>query len=157
LLSEEVFDFSKNTIVAQQASQLKQTMVNDFGAIFELCTWVLDQAISNPNVIKQSLIRQCLKTLQAFLSWIPLGYIFETNLVELILNNFVVPATTRIEGIKCFTEIATLPIEELSPMEQRATKEKICLYFCIFIQKITEITKNRSLVDEYSSIAGGKQ
>lgn len=42
-------------------------------------------------------------------------------------------------------------------MEQRATKEKICLYFCIFIQKITEITKNRSLLDEYQQVAGGKQ
>jgi exportin-1 len=41
LLSEEIFDFSKNTLLATQAKQLKDTMVNDFGAIFELCTYVL--------------------------------------------------------------------------------------------------------------------
>ena len=30
LLSEEVFDFSKNTLLSQQASKLKDIMTNDF-------------------------------------------------------------------------------------------------------------------------------
>ena len=131
-------------------------MVNDFGAIFELCIFVLDQASQNSQVIKGSLVRQCLKTLQAFLSWIPFGYIFETNLFELILNNFIVPSQTRIEAIKCFTEIASLDLSDLNPLEQRALKEKICLYFCVFIQKISEVTKNRSLEEEFKQVQGGK-
>lgn len=30
------------------------------------------------------------------------------------------------------------------------------MYFCLFIQKITEITKNRSLVDEFKTLQGSK-
>jgi hypothetical protein len=70
-------------------------------------------------------------------------------MVDLILNNFLVPNVTRIEAIKCFTEVVSIPLAELTTNDQRVIKEKICLYFCYFIQKITEITKNRSLFEEY--------
>ena len=76
LLSEEVFDFSKKTITRDQAKQLKETLTTEFQSIFQLCDSVISHAISQPESIKASLIRQCLKTLQAFLSWIPLGYVF---------------------------------------------------------------------------------
>ena len=42
LLSEEVFDFSKNTLLSQQAATLKQIMTTDFQHIFTLCYWVLE-------------------------------------------------------------------------------------------------------------------
>lgn len=75
-MSEEVFDFSKKTITRDQAKQLKETLTTEFQSIFQLCDQVISHAISQPEAIKASLIRQCLKTLQAFLSWIPLGYVF---------------------------------------------------------------------------------
>jgi len=37
LLSEEVFDFSKNTILKNHAQQLKETMTSEFSSIFQLC------------------------------------------------------------------------------------------------------------------------
>jgi exportin-1 len=37
LLSEEVFDFSKNTITKENAKQLKETLTNEFGSVFSLC------------------------------------------------------------------------------------------------------------------------
>ena len=156
LLSEEVFDFSKNTLQDSQAKQLKTAMTNEFGAIFELCMWVLNQSLLNPQQLKQSLVRSCLKTLQAFFSWIPFGYIFETPLIELILNNFIVPNPTRIEAIKCFTEIASLDLSDATVEEQRGFKEKICLYFCLFISKIAEVTKGRPFLDEFHAVAGSK-
>lgn len=67
----------------------------------------------------------------------------------MILNNFLVPNSSRIEAIRCFGEIASLNLADSDPAEQRAIKEKLCLYFCIFIQKIAEITKNRNLTEEY--------
>lgn len=70
-------------------------------------------------------------------------------MIDMILNNFLVPNVTRIEAIKCFTEVVSISLADLPPNEQRIIKEKICLYFCYFIQKIAEITKNRSLFDEY--------
>jgi len=59
-------------------------------------------------MIKPSLVRACLKTFQTFLTWIPFPYIFDTELINLILNYFLAPATSRIEAIKCFGEIAAL-------------------------------------------------
>jgi hypothetical protein len=38
-------------------------------------------------------------------------------LIPLILNNFVVPSSTRIEGIKCFGEIAALSLSDAEPAE----------------------------------------
>lgn len=103
-------------------------------------------------MIRPSLVRSCLRTFQAFLTWIPLAYIFDTELIPIILNNFLVPNTSRIEAIKCFGEIASLNFEDCEANEKRAIKEKLCFYFCMFIQKITEITKNRSLLDEFKSV-----
>ena len=57
LLSEEVFDFSKNMIMREHAKALKEQLTNEFAAIFQLCQFVITQSIENPTSIKQSLIR----------------------------------------------------------------------------------------------------
>ena len=41
LLSEEVFDFSKNMIMREHASALKEQLTTEFQAIFELCQFVI--------------------------------------------------------------------------------------------------------------------
>jgi exportin-1 len=50
----------------------------EFGLIFQLCQYVLG-ASADPALLNTSL-----STLQRFLSWIPIGFIFETNLLELL-------------------------------------------------------------------------
>jgi hypothetical protein len=40
--------------------------------------------------------------------------------------------------------------------ENRPNLEKLCLYFCVFVQKIVEITKGRNLLDEFNSVKGTK-
>lgn len=45
LLSEEVFDFSKNSIIRFQAKELKNTLIKEFGSIFEVCSFVINEAI----------------------------------------------------------------------------------------------------------------
>ena len=39
--------------------------------------------------IPDSLFKQCLRTLQAFLSWIPMHYIFNYGLVEGLISKFI--------------------------------------------------------------------
>ncbi len=56
-------------------------MVKDFTTIYELCSLILN----NLNQAKPSLIKACLETLHAFLSWIPLYYIIYTDLIEKLL------------------------------------------------------------------------
>ena len=109
-------------------------MLTEFSSIFELCQFVINEAIRNPESIKQTLIRQCLKTLQAFLSWIPLGYVFQTELVEQVLRNLIGPPSTRIEAIKLFTEISQVDLKDEEEDYQIMYKEKICMFYCIFIE-----------------------
>ena len=55
-------------------------MCGEFGEVFQLCHSVLAEAT------KPSLIKATLETLLRFLVWIPLGYIFETDIIDQLVN-----------------------------------------------------------------------
>lgn len=80
LLSEEVFDFSAEQMTQARIKNLKNQMCGEFSEIFKLCSEVLEEAQ------KVALIKATLETLLRFLNWIPLGYIFETTIIDLLLN-----------------------------------------------------------------------
>lgn len=132
LLSEEVFDFSKNQLTKAQAEQLKSTFIEDFKTVYLLCKNVLDQSLVQGQEISGTLQRGCLKTLQAFMSWIPMGYIFETDLLDILVGNFIIPNATRQEAVRCFQEIANLNVEGEEKEPQYL--EKIVLAYCNFIR-----------------------
>jgi exportin-1 len=46
--------------------------------------------------------------LQAYLTWIPLVYIFNTNLLEILLSLFPRPEFRNL-ALQCLTEVAALP------------------------------------------------
>ncbi|XAR71542.1 hypothetical protein NMG60_11017873 [Bertholletia excelsa] len=102
LLSEEVFDFSRGEMTQQKIKELKQSLNSEFQLIHELCLYVLSAASQ-----RTELIRATLATLHAFLSWIPLGYIFESPLLETLLNFFHVPSYRNLT-LHCLTEVAAL-------------------------------------------------
>ncbi|KAJ3021940.1 Karyopherin transporter [Thoreauomyces humboldtii] len=104
LLSEDIFDFSAEQLTSTKASNLKNKMCDEFAEIFQLCHEVLEKAQ------KASLISATLETLLRFLNWIPLGYIFETNLITILQSRFFVEPAFRNVSLKCLTEIAGLQI-----------------------------------------------
>ncbi|KAI8913065.1 CRM1 C terminal-domain-containing protein [Powellomyces hirtus] len=108
LLSEEIFDFSAEQMTSTKASNLKNKMCAEFAEIFQLCHEVLEKAQ------KTSLISATLETLLRFLNWIPLGYIFETNLINILQSRFFVEPAFRNVSLKCLTEIAGLQIGDYS-------------------------------------------
>jgi len=77
-MSEEIFDFSSGQITQTKAKHLKDTMCQEFSQIFTLCQYVME------NATNVSLITMTLETLLRFLNWIPLGYIFETELIPML-------------------------------------------------------------------------
>ncbi|KAG4135856.1 hypothetical protein ERO13_D08G242900v2 [Gossypium hirsutum] len=101
LLSEEVFDFSRGEMTQQKIKELKQSLNSEFQLIHELCLYVLSASQ------RTELIRATLSTLHAFLSWIPLGYIFESTLLETLLKLFPVPSYQNLT-LQCLTEVAAL-------------------------------------------------
>ncbi|KAI8576810.1 hypothetical protein K450DRAFT_255082 [Umbelopsis ramanniana AG] len=105
ILSEEIFDFSEQMTQAK-ADSLRKCMCSQFAAIYQLCKEVLDCAK------KPELIKVTLETLLKFLSWIPLGYIFETDLVTILCNKYLICPEYRIATLKCLTEIGGLCVQE---------------------------------------------
>ncbi|XP_062104972.1 protein EXPORTIN 1B-like [Humulus lupulus] len=101
LLSEEVFDFSRGKMTQSKIKELKQSLNSEFQLIHELCLYVLSASQ------RTELIRATLSTLHAFLSWIPLGYIFESPLLETLLNFFPMPSYRNLT-LQCLTEVAAL-------------------------------------------------
>ncbi|KAL0691952.1 hypothetical protein Bca4012_091632 [Brassica carinata] len=107
LLSEEVFDFSKGEMTQQKIKEMKESLNRqvrlfcEFLLIHELCLYVLS-ASQRPE-----LIRSTLSALHAYLSWIPLGYIFESPLLETLLKFFPEPAYRNLT-LQCLSEVAAL-------------------------------------------------
>ncbi|RVX76150.1 Exportin-1 [Exophiala mesophila] len=104
LLSEEVFDFSQDQMTSTKAKNLKTTMCAEFSSIFQLCNEVLTTANSI------SLVKATLETLLRFLNWIPLGFIFETKLIDTLVSRFLEVDQFRNITLKCLTEIGGLQL-----------------------------------------------
>ncbi len=102
LLSEEVFDFSADQMTTAKIKNLKSTMCAEFSAIFQLCSEILSSAN------QASLIKATLETLLRFLNWIPLGYIFETDIIDTLRSRFLEVPEFRNVTLKCLTEIGGL-------------------------------------------------
>lgn len=110
LLSEELFDFSSGQITQTKAKHLKDTMCSEFSSIFHLCQFVLEKSPNPP------LITATLETLLRFLNWIPLGYIFETKLINTLIFKFLPVPLFRNVTLKCLTEIAGVTVTNYDDM-----------------------------------------
>ncbi|PNY26121.1 Exportin-1, partial [Tolypocladium capitatum] len=102
LLSEEVFDYSAEQMTSTKTRNLKQTMCAEFSQIFQLCQEVLNTAD------QPSLVKATLETLLRFCNWIPLGYIFETTLIDTLRTRFLSVPEFRNITLQCLTEIGGL-------------------------------------------------
>ncbi|TRX92919.1 hypothetical protein FHL15_006325 [Xylaria flabelliformis] len=102
LLSEEVFDYSADQMTSAKTRNLKTTMCNEFSQIFQLCQEILTSA-NQPSLVKATL-----ETLLRFCNWIPLGYIFETPLIETLRTRFLEVPDFRNVTLQVFTEIGGL-------------------------------------------------
>ncbi len=104
LLSEEIFDYSAEQMTTSKTKSLKNQMCGEFGEVFQLCSEVLEKAQ------KPSLIKATLETMLRFLNWIPLGYIFETNVIDNLIGRFLEVTEFRNVTLKCLSEIANLNV-----------------------------------------------
>ncbi|GAK65900.1 nuclear export receptor crm1 [Moesziomyces antarcticus] len=104
LLSEEIFDYSAEQMTTSKTKSLKNQMCGEFGEVFQLCSEVLEKAQ------KPSLIKATLETMLRFLNWIPLGYIFETNVIDNLIGRFLEQPEFRNVTLKCLSEIANLSV-----------------------------------------------
>lgn len=102
LLSEEVFDYSADQMTSTKTKNLKTTMCAEFSQIFQLCQEILTSA-NQPSLVKATL-----ETLLRFCNWIPLGYIFETTLIDTLRTRFLEVPEFRNITLQVLTEIGGL-------------------------------------------------
>ncbi|KAI9811451.1 MAG: Karyopherin transporter [Pycnora praestabilis] len=141
LLSEEVFDYSADQMTSTKTKNLKTTMCAEFSAIFQLCSEVLSTAN------QASLIKATLETLLRFLNWIPLGFIFETPMIETLRSRFLETPEFRNITLKCLTEIGSL---QIGP--QYSYDEKLVQMFTEVLTTISKIIPlSMDLKNTYSS------
>ncbi|XP_042017470.1 protein EXPORTIN 1A-like isoform X1 [Salvia splendens] len=138
LLSEEVFDFSRGEMTQQKIKELKQSLNSEFQLIHELCLYVLSASQ------RTELLRATLATLHAFLSWIPLGYIFESPLLERLLNFFHVPAYRNLT-LQCLTEVAALSFGDFY------NAEYVKMYAIFMVQLQNILPSNTNFVEAYAN------
>ena len=141
LLSEEVFDYSADQMTSTKTKNLKTTMCAEFSSIFSLCNEVLSTAN------QASLIKATLETLLRFFNWIPLGYIFETPIIETLRTRFLPMPEFRNVTLKCLTEIGGLQLGQ-----EKQYDEKLVAMFTEVLQAIVEIIPlNTDLKSIYNS------
>lgn len=122
-------------------------MTEQFSHIYELCMFVL----STENV-KNTLIKQCLKTFSAFLSWIPYGFIFETELIGKLLGDYFPVPSFRNDTLACLREIAGLKIEQDTENYQTYVEAQYNLYR-EFIKLVHETTQGINFSTQHSQIS----
>lgn len=127
LLSEEVFDYSADQMTSAKTKNLKQVMCNEFSAIFQLCSEILNTAN------QASLIKATLETLLRFLNWIPLGYVFETPIIDTLRSRFLEIPEFRNITLKCLTEIGGLQIGAQFSYDDKLTQ--------MFTEVLTVVSK----------------
>ncbi|KJH51548.1 Importin-beta protein [Dictyocaulus viviparus] len=134
LLSEEVFDFGSQHLTQAKEQHLKQQFCGQFQEVFTLCITILEKCPAN------SIVEATLKTLHRFLSWIPVGYVFETNITQLLSENFLSLEVYRVVTLQCLTEISMIQIET----EDNSYKDKLCAMFCATIKEIGSLLGERA-------------
>ena len=91
-------------MTSAKAKKLKESFNADFSLIFQLCEYIM------ANSLKPTLLVCTFQTLLKFLNWIPLGYIFETTLVHMLVYKFLPEPAFRNDVLACLTEIGSLDI-----------------------------------------------
>lgn len=138
MLSEEVFDFGRNEMVSKRVDKLMDQLTAQFQEVYDTCMFVLKSFIASPAGMRETLVQQTLKCLAHFLKWIPLGFIFETDLIETLLQHFWEPVQYRPECIRCVTEMASL---QLSQEEAAAFKHRLAALWVELVSRVIALPR----------------
>ncbi|KAL7322011.1 Karyopherin transporter [Mucor circinelloides] len=137
-LSEEVFDFSVDHMTVAKMHKLKDQMVNEFGSIFDLCKSVLAQKSTNAHLIKATL-----ETLQKFICWIPVQFVYQQDLIQLLQAN--IKGNQRNLALQCFAEIISLDHVD----SQQYSDIIFSIYTIVYSELISIVSKESDIAQLY--------
>jgi exportin-1 len=89
----------------KKIQEMKGALTQQFFPVYQLCELVMTSSM------KPTLLTQTLDALLRFLTWVPLGYIFETQVVNLLVTKFLPTPSFRKLAMQCLIEVASLETE----------------------------------------------
>jgi hypothetical protein len=89
--------------------KLKTQMVNEFGSIFDLCKSVLSANVP------ESLSKAAFETLLKFISWIPIQFVFQQSLIDILTRKVCYYHYTNGMYSCIFLSLLNQPFSETSP------------------------------------------
>lgn len=140
LLSEEVFDFASGQMTQAKANHMKERFCSEFQAVFQLCQHIMETSQNAP------LVEATLNTLLRFLNWIPLGYIFETTLIDMLTSKFLNVPMFRNVTLQCLTEIAAASM----PANQTYDEQLTALFVATMAQLKSMLPVETNIKEAYA-------
>ncbi|KAL0225343.1 hypothetical protein RCL1_003255 [Eukaryota sp. TZLM3-RCL] len=106
LLSEEIRDFSdRSVLISARAQALKNQLNREFSAVFDTCLKLLQFQGIPPDILNQTLL-----TLERYLPWVDLSYVFQSDLlktlVEAHLSRGDLPIPVKTSILRCLSVVA---------------------------------------------------
>ncbi|KAI8088858.1 armadillo-type protein [Halteromyces radiatus] len=137
LLSEEIFDYSKDQLTMARSHKLQSRMKDEVVMILGLCQQVLTSKTA-----PSTLIQATLETVSRLLSWIPHKFISETQLVPTLIS--LLPEN-RLLVMECFTTIVGLPLS-LDSGQMKPLPVGIYTAVIDYIQKVLPIHQDVTIL-----------
>lgn len=147
LLSEEVFEFSLKQLTSKKIDDLKERLTEEFQLIYQLCEFVMQ------NAKNQLTLQTTLQCFLRFLFWIPLYYVFETQLIDMLLHKFLPHEQFRCDALQCLTEIAAIESKNVDTKYHG----RIQKMFHDFITNLTNIVHPEAIKQFYEEVDGGDE
>lgn len=149
MLSEEIFEETKQNMTKAQIDTLKRTYADNLRIIFELCSQIAKAFISNPSSVAPSLIKVCVKAFHSFLHWIPAQYIFMTDFLDGIMVPLVTDQRLTANVLECITDSFAIGLDSFSAEEKVPIRNKCYQTLSpLVVRLMTIFPLNRSFRDE---------
>lgn len=94
--------------------------------------------MKSPDQVNQTLIMACLRTLLAYIHWVPISFLYQGDLIAMLLNFFDKP-TFRSIALSCFAEIASISIDDIEEQLCFQYQLKIFEFLTRFLAKLDKI------------------
>lgn len=106
LIAEEIFDYSEDKLTRARKHSLRKSLTIEFEKIFRFCIDLL--STSNNKILQTNTIETVLR----YINWLPFQFIYDSQLLHLLTNIYILWDSTRLSSIKCLIEIANIQLNE---------------------------------------------
>lgn len=136
MLSEEIFEDTKQNMTKVQLERLKLKYNENLKIIYDLCDYIAKAYLQDSSKIAPSLIKMCLRTFYAFLTWVPTSFVFMTDFLDVILVGLVSDIKYTVQCMQCFTESYSIALKGFSQEELNQIHKKLFESLTLFMGKL---------------------